>query len=268
MTAEKNTTRPVAVRFKDVSFSYGTHPVLTDVSFHIHHGDFMALVGPNGSGKTTILKLLLNLVKPDTGRVTLFEGIPSANRDKIGYVPQHADYDSAFPITVLEVVRMGRLKSLSRILTAEDLKAVQEAMKISGVSELAGRPYSALSGGERRRVMVARALASSPLLLILDEPYTNMDIESEARLYKTLESLKGSTTVIIVTHDPAFVSALTDRVLCVGEQAGTGNARTVVLHSTEPSADAPYQLYGGKAARVRHSEKLNETSCCEEVKKR
>ncbi len=267
MSTDDRIRRPVAVRFQDVSFSYGTHPVLTGVNFHIHHGDFIALVGPNGSGKTTILKLLLNLEKPGTGRITLFEGIPAANRDSIGYVPQHADYDSAFPITVHEVVRMGRLKPLSRSFTAEDMKAVQNAMKISGVSELAGRPYSALSGGERRRVMVARALASSPLLLILDEPYTNMDTESEARLYKTLESLKVNTTVIIVTHDPAFVSALTDRVLCVGEQAGTGNARTVVLHRTEPSADAPYQLYGGKAARVLHSETLRETSCCEEVKK-
>ncbi|HPS58607.1 MAG TPA: metal ABC transporter ATP-binding protein [Spirochaetota bacterium] len=268
MIADNKIKRPVAVRFKDVSFSYGPMQVLTDVNFHIHHGDFIALVGPNGSGKTTILKLLLNLEKPDSGRITLFEGIPSGSRDHIGYVPQHADYDSAFPITVREVVRMGRLKSLSRRFSRDDEKSVLEAMNLSGISDLAGRSYSALSGGERRRVMVARALASSPLLLILDEPYANMDMESEDRLYKTLETLKGNTTVIIVTHDPAFVSSLTDMVLCVGEQTAAGCARTVVLHRTEPSSDTPYTLYGGKAARVRHNEKLTDASCCQEVKKK
>ncbi len=268
MFADMKTNRQVTVRFEEVSFSYGTQPVLTNVNFHIHHGEFIALVGPNGSGKTTILKLLLNLEKPHSGKITIFEGISSASRDKIGYVPQHSDYDSAFPITVLEVVRMGRLKSLSRKFSTDDEKQVHTAMELCEISDLAHRSYSALSGGQRRRVMVARALASSPLLLILDEPYANMDSESETRLYNTLESLKGNTTVIIVTHDPAFVSSLTDRVLCVGEHTGPGPARTVVLHRTEPSADTPYTLYGGKAARIRHSEKLNATSCCDgEVKK-
>ena len=258
---------PVAVRFDNVSFSYGASPVIENVNFHLHHGDFIALVGPNGSGKTTLLKLLLNLVKPDAGRITLFEGIPGGSRDHIGYVPQHADYDPVFPITVKEVVRMGRLKSVSRKFSADDEKAVGEAMELAEISDLAGRPYSALSGGQRRRVMVARALAATPLLLILDEPSANMDNESEKRLFKTLGSLKGHTTILIVTHDPAFVSSLTDIVLCVGERMNEGRAHTVVFHQTEPAADAPFGLYGGRAVRVRHDKRLNDSFCCGEVKK-
>jgi zinc transport system ATP-binding protein len=163
---------------------------------------------------------------------------------------------------------MGHLKSLSRKFFADDEKQARTAMELCGISDIAHRSYSALSGGQRRRVMVARALASSPLLLILDEPYANMDSKSETLLYNTLESLKGNTTIIIVTHDPAFVSSLTDRVLCVTEHAGRGPAKTVVLHRTEPSADTPYTLYGGRAARILHDEKLNITSCCDgEMKK-
>ncbi|PKL18148.1 MAG: ABC transporter ATP-binding protein [Spirochaetae bacterium HGW-Spirochaetae-5] len=267
MITEKSHSGPVAIRFNHVSFAYGSSPVLEDVNFHIHQGDFSALVGPNGSGKTTILKLLLNLERPDSGRITLFEGLAGFKRDRIGYVPQHAGYDPAFPITVKEVVRMGRLKSFSRKFRSVDEEAVTEAMERAGISELSGQPYQSLSGGQRRRVLVARALASRPLLLILDEPTANMDAESEERLFGTLGSLKGSTTILIVTHDQSFVSSLTDIVLCVGDRLKTGTARTVVRHRTEPAADAPPDLFGGKAVRVRHDVALNDTFCCREVKK-
>lgn len=267
MHEEKSHGMPVAVRFEHVSFSYGSIPVLEDVNFHIHQGDFSVLVGPNGSGKTTILKLLLNLERPDSGRITLFGGLSGVRSDRIGYVPQHAGYDPAFPITVKEVVRMGRLKSLSRSFDKEDEEAVNEAMNRADISELAGRPYQSLSGGQRRRVLVARALAARPMLLILDEPTANMDTESEERLFGTLGVLKGSTTILIVTHDQAFVSALTDVVLCVGDRTKAGQARTVVRHSTEPAADAPPDLYGGRAVRVKHDETLNDNCCCGENKK-
>jgi len=267
MIAEKSHSGAVAVRFEHVSFSYGSLPVLEDVNFHIHQGDFSVLVGPNGSGKTTILKLLLNLERPDSGTISLFGGVPGFKLDRIGYVPQHAGYDPAFPITVKEVVRMGRLKSLSRRYKAEDEDAVCDAMERAGISDLASRPYQSLSGGQRRRVLVARALSSRPMLLILDEPTANMDVESEERLFGTLGSLKGSTTILIVTHDQSFVSSLTDVVLCVGDRFKSGQARTVVRHRTEPAADAPPDLFGGKAVRVRHDETLNDNLCCGDNKK-
>jgi zinc transport system ATP-binding protein len=198
-----------------VSFSYDKAKVLDKVSFHLHQGEFVSLVGQNGAGKTTILKLILGIERPDSGTIELFgENAPRA-QDKIGYVPQYASFDKAFPISVREVVKMGRLHALSKKYTAEDKNAVIEALERAGIADLADRPYNALSGGERRRTLVARALASKPLTLILDEPTANMDIESEDRLFRVLGSLKGNTTILIVTHDRDFVSPLVDRVLCM-----------------------------------------------------
>ncbi len=261
---DKIRSGPVAIRFENVSFSYDSVPVLDAVNFHVHQGEFVALVGPNGSGKTTVLKLLLGLERPYRGTIDVFPEMDGAGRDRIGYVPQHASYDPTFPISVKEVVRMGRLKSGSRTYDAEDEAAVVEAMARAEIADLAARPYSALSGGQRRRVLVARALASRPLLLVLDEPTANMDAESEERLFRTLGLLKGSTTILIVTHDVGFVSSLTDIVFCVGDRTADGKARTVVRHRTEPAENAPPDLYGGHAVKVRHDEDLPDSFCCGE----
>lgn len=245
---------PVVLEFDSVSFSYGDIRVFDHIAFHVHRGEFVALVGPNGAGKSTALKLVLGLLKPSSGEVRLFGGAEGDSRSRIGYVPQHADYDSAFPITVREVVLMGRLKPLSRKRVKADREAAESAMEKTGVLDLADRPYSALSGGQRRRVLVARALASEPELLILDEPTANMDAESESRLFDTLGALKGNTTVLIVTHDSFFVSSLIDVVLCISER-GTDcrdAAHPLHRHTTIP-AEAPLGRFGGSAARVLHN---------------
>jgi zinc transport system ATP-binding protein len=135
-------------------------------------------------------------------------------------------------------------------------------MRQADIQDLADRPYSALSGGQRRRVLVARALAARPQLLILDEPTANMDAESEGRLFKTLGELKGNTTVLIVTHDTGFVSALTDRVLCVGDRNGRTEGRQVVQHRATPAEHAPPELFGGEALKVLHDEELPGDGCC------
>ena len=260
-----NTVDPAhrtALRFRDVSFSYENVPVLEKASFHIHEGEFVALVGPNGAGKSTVIKLMLGLEQPGCGVVEIFHGTPASARDRIGYVPQHAGYDPTFPISVREVVRMGRLRSVSRRYTPDDDKAVSLAMEQAGIADLSSRPYSALSGGQRRRVLVARALAAQPSLLILDEPTANMDAESEARLFGTLKGLKGETTIFIVTHDTGFVSALTDRVLCVGDRAALGKGRMVVQHKAEPAENAPPDLFGGAVLKVLHDVELSDDNCC------
>ncbi|MDR1566291.1 MAG: metal ABC transporter ATP-binding protein, partial [Treponema sp.] len=188
----------IALRFDKVSFSYNGNRVLEEASFHIHQGEFVALVGPNGSGKTTVLKLLLGLEIPQKGSVEIFgKQVPSRGSEGIGYVPQQPQLDRAFPVTVAEVVRMGRFRGLSRKYGPADKAAVEEAMAQAEITDLASRPYSDLSGGQRRRVLAARALASKPGILILDEPTANMDTESEERLYKTLGKLKGGTTILI-----------------------------------------------------------------------
>lgn len=257
----QGTAKPVVLRFDSVSFSYRDVPVIHEASFHLHEGEFAALVGPNGSGKTTILKLLLGLERPSSGSIALFGGPLAEGRSLVGYVPQHAGFDPSFPISVREVVRMGRLAPLARRSSGEDA-AVERALEVADVADLAARPYGALSGGQRRRVMVARALAGEPRLLVLDEPTANMDAESERRLFATLGALKGSTTILIVTHDTGFVSSLTDSVLCVGDRGEGSAARGIVRHRVEPSTDAPADLYGGHALKVLHGENVADAACC------
>jgi zinc transport system ATP-binding protein len=239
--------RTIALRFDSVSFSYGELKVLDKASFHIHQGEFIALVGPNGSGKTTVLKLLLGLERPQAGAVQVFG---TGGREGLGYVPQQAPFDRAFPIRVREVVKMGRLRPYSRRFSAGDQAAVEDAMEQAEVADLAERPYAKLSGGQRRRVLVARALAAKPVILILDEPAANMDSESEDRLFNTLGKLKGHTTILIVTHDPDFVSVLTDRVLCLGNRGGEYG---IVQHRTETGE--------GPRSRVIHSESIPADRC-------
>jgi len=235
----------IALRFDRVSFSYGNVRVFEKASFHIHQGEFVALTGPNGSGKTTALKLLLGLETPQAGKIELFGGSSLRQSGRVGYVPQQTNSDRAFPISVREVVKMGRLNSSSRFYSGQDKTAVEEALEQAGITDLAGRPFNALSGGQRRRALVARALASliknnsgtgiaEPGLLVLDEPTANMDAESEDRLFATLGKLKGDTTILIVTHDRDFVSSMVDRVLCMDKDshsaAEPGDEYTVVQH--------------------------------------
>jgi len=250
----------VAISFSDVGFSHKDMEVLHDTSFHVHSGEFVALVGPNGSGKTTILRLIMGLARPSAGSIRVLGKSPDLVRSSIGYVPQYMNFDAAFPISVEEVVRMGRLEGLSRGCMESACADVDTALELAAVDDLRKRPYSALSGGQRRRVLVARALASAPRLLILDEPTANMDAESEKRLYAVLGNLKGKTTVLIATHDTAFVSALTDVVLCVGEREGKG--RGVVRHASGPADHIPADLYGGHALRVLHDTELPDDVCC------
>ena len=258
----------VALHFDDVRFSYGSIAVLEGASFHIHEGEFAALLGPNGSGKTTILRLLLALLKPDSGRISVFGAPPEEARQIIGYVPQAVVFDPAFPISVEEVVRMGRLRGSRGRYRPGDRVAALRAMEEAGVAGLGKRPYNALSGGQRRRVLVARALAAEPKLLILDEPTSNMDSESEALLYKSLGALKGRATILIVTHDTGFVSDLTDSVLCVGDRKGRRGS--VVHHPAAPAGEGlPPTSFGGGALRVLHDAELPEDGCfCEKEEAR
>jgi zinc transport system ATP-binding protein len=256
---------PVAVRFDGVSFSYRDQVVLDGARFHIHEGEFAALVGPNGAGKTTVLKLLLGLARPVSGSIEVFGKSPEAARAEVGYVPQLASFDSAFPIAVREVVRMGRLRGGNQRYVPEDDHAVDRALAAADVADLAGRHYSALSGGQRRRVLVARALAAEPRLLLLDEPTANMDEESEGRLFSVLGSQKGRTTILIVTHDTGFVSALTDSVFCVGDR---GAGRSIVRHGSAPADHVVSAQYGGPALQVLHDTELPDDACCEGRKRR
>jgi zinc transport system ATP-binding protein len=215
------------------------------------------MVGPNGSGKTTVLKLLFGLEMPDSGSIEIF-GVAYGTKKRdcnLAYVPQQPPSDYMFPITVHDIVRMGLLRPLNGY-SKED-ESITEAMEKTGIIDLAARPYRSLSGGQRRRTLVARALAAKPELLVLDEPTANMDSESEKRLYETLGMYKGKTTILIVTHDTEFVTSLTDRVLCLGD------GRKVVQHRVENDASVRHAGSAPLYGRVLHGENISADECCE-----
>jgi len=217
----------IAIHFHDVAFAFDKTPVLSNASFHIACGRFAAIVGPNGAGKSTLLKLMLGLIKPHKGKILVLGHDPSYASLDLGYVPQHSSYDPAFPIRVSDVVRMGLVHGMAA--RKHNREAVEQAMEATAITGLANRSFNALSGGQRRRVLLARALVCNPSLLLLDEPTANLDTESEDRLFQILEGYKGKKTMVLVSHDSDFVSALTDMVLCVGTRELPG---AVVYHRT------------------------------------
>jgi zinc transport system ATP-binding protein len=256
-------SKELVVRFDSVSFSYGDVQVIEKASFHIHKGEFVSMVGPNGSGKTTVIKLLFGLETPGSGSIEIFGNTYTDKKRNVmqnanlAYVPQMPPADKKFPITARDIVRMGLLRPLKGYSSVN--AAVDEAMERAGIAELSGKQYGSLSGGQKRRALVARALAANPQFLVLDEPTANMDSDSETRLYETLAFYKGKTTILIVTHDTEFVSSLTDRVLCLGD-----GSRSIVQHRVDYN-DHNISHEGSEKrydARVLHSENLPEDGCC------
>ncbi len=229
-----------------VSFRYpGGPPVLEDVDLTITAGDFLGIVGPNGGGKTTLLKLLLGLLKPRRGTVRVFGRRPSAVRHRIGYVPQHAGIDPTVPANALDVVLMGRLHGASwgPRFAAADVEAALAALARTGTAELARRPIAAMSGGQRQRVLIARALAADAELLLLDEPTTGVDLHMEREVVELLERLNETLPIVMVSHDVALVSAVLGRVACVNRRLSLHAAR-------ELSPDGLAELYDGRMAAV------------------
>jgi len=204
----------------NLSFSYNGEAVLEKVKLAINKDDFVWIVGPNGGGKTTLLKLILGLLKPKTGRIEVLGMTPQKARRFVGYMPQFVSLDSQFPVNVMDVVLMGRLGNGEGVgpYRRSDREVAAEALQKVGLFEFRFRPFSSLSGGQQRRLLIARALASQPEILILDEPTANLDFRAEKELYELLQKLNENLTVILVSHDPAFVSDFVKRVICVNRE--------------------------------------------------
>jgi zinc transport system ATP-binding protein len=240
-------TEAPAIELRELSFSYDGAPIVENANLTVRCGEFVTVVGPNGGGKTTLLRLVLGLLEPDSGSVTVFGCRPEESKPRMGYVPQYSDIDPSFPATVLDVVLMGRL-GRTRLLgsyTRSDLDGAMEAISDVELAEHSRRPFSRLSGGQRQRALIARALASQPDILLLDEPTASLDIAMEQELYEILLRLKERLTLLLVSHDLAFVSGFTDTVACVN--------RTVVVHTTsEVTPELINALYGRDVRFVRH----------------
>ena len=239
------------ITVENLSFAYNSTPVLKDVNLQVREREFVWVVGPNGGGKTTLLKLILGLLQPDKGTIRVFGQPPEKGRKFIGYMSQSVSLDRQFPVTVRDVVRMGRLGNNVRRpgLGRQDNRACQKALEAVGMEEYSGESFSALSGGQHRRVLIARALAGEPKILMLDEPTANLDLIAEKELYDILRELNRSLTIILVSHDPAFVSDFVKRVVCVN--------RKVHEHPTA-AVDGSYigEFYGGMRRMVRHDRRI------------
>ena len=206
------TDTPV-IEVRNVSFSYQATPVLEDVNLTIYDRESVCMVGPNGGGKTTLLRLLLGQLRPTQGEILIFGQPPEQARLRLGYMPQRSEYDPLFPVTVMDVVLMGRLgqPGLRGWLGwhgAGDRRAAREALEQVHMADAAQRPFIALSGGQRQRVLIARALCCQPELLLLDEPTANVDSLVEARLFDELRQLGQRMTIVLVSHDLGFVTNL------------------------------------------------------------
>jgi len=240
-------SKRAAIEFFDVDFAYGDSPVLEGVSLRVEAGDFWALLGPNGGGKSTLLKLALGLLEPDRGRIQVFGKTPSKARPRIGYVPQFATFPRDFPLAVQQVVVQGRLQAQNwwRLMGKAHKAAAMESLDRTGIAHLAKRPIGALSGGQLQRVLIARALAAEPELLLLDEPTAHVDTDGEASFFDLLAGLRKQMAIVMVSHDVGLVSGHVDRIACLN--------RTLVWHGAVPLNEGVLaQLYGSSAHLVDH----------------
>ena len=208
------------IEVKDVWFFYNGIPVLQEVNLTVRRGDFVALLGPNGGGKTTLLKLMLGLLKPERGAILVFGESPRESSHRIGYMPQHLHFNQGFPISVLDVVLMGKLRpglGWSRY-SQKDKMAAQQALERVEMEEFANRRVGELSGGQQQRVFIARALVDEPEVLFLDEPTTSVDTKHQTDLFDILKELNKTVTIIVVSHDIGIVSSHVKSVACVNQQ--------------------------------------------------
>ncbi len=191
--------KQVVISVRDVSFSYGSHEVLKDINLEVFEGDYIAVIGPNGGGKTTFTKLLLGLLQPQKGTIRIFGKPVLEARTEIGYLPQYINFNMDMPLTVFDIVLQGRLRPGKLFYSKEDKAIAAKQLEKMKITHLQNRKIKELSGGQRQRVLLARALAKEPKILILDEPTASIDPEGQKEIYALLKEL--DQTKIIVSHD-------------------------------------------------------------------
>jgi zinc transport system ATP-binding protein len=247
--------QPPVVELQEVTFSYGAAPVLERIELQVTEGEFLGIIGPNAGGKSTLLKLILGLLEPQSGSIRVLESQPQEARNLLGYVPQYPSFPRDFPITVEQAVLLGRIGTrLQRSwlgalspggYTKADHLAARQALLEVEADDLAHRQIGSLSGGQLQRVLLARALVGEPNILILDEPTANIDQRLESDIFDLLKRLNARMTILVVSHDLAFVSSYVTRVACVN--------RTLICHHTDAIDGQMIQdLYGENVRMVAH----------------
>lgn len=235
------------IQLDNVSFAYARIPVLKNITLAIGEEEFLGIVGPNAGGKSTLLKLILGLLKPDSGTITVMGKSPEQGRSRIGYVPQYPTFPRDFPIHVQDMVLLGRLGDTRWYgsYLKQDREIARQVMEAVEIMDIRYRPIGSLSGGQLQRVLIARALTCKPDILILDEPTANIDMRVEEDIFGVLKKYNEHMTIIVVSHDIGFISGYVDRVACLNQ--------TLVCHITdEISGKTIEELYGAPVRMIHH----------------
>lgn len=210
--------RKEIIKLEKVTFSYDKKEFLTDINLPIYNDDFLGIIGPNGGGKTTLLKLILGVIKPQKGKITIFGKSPQESRKEVGYLSQFKDIDFDFPITAYEVVLLSRVgNKLFKRYSKEDKVATKKVMEQLNIWEFKDKKLNELSGGQKQRVFVARAIANNPKVLILDEPMSNLDMHIQEEFYKILKELNKRIAIVIVDHDFDMLSKYAKEIVCINK---------------------------------------------------
>lgn len=208
--------RPPLISLHNVNFSRDGRDILTDINLTVDRGDFVAITGPNGGGKTTLIRLILGLLEPSSGKVYYYDadGNPTDNLPGQGYLPQKNSVDSHFPITVRQVIASGLL-AIRNLTKEEKEEKIERALELTRLTDLASRPIGRLSGGQLQRTLFGRAIVSEPPVLILDEPLSYLDIDFETKLYEIMSELSKKATVLLISHQMDQIGAMANRHIIV-----------------------------------------------------
>ena len=232
------------VRLEDVWVRFNGAPVLDGIDLSVDGNDFLGIIGPNGGGKTTLLKVILGLIEPDRGKAIVLGEPPERTRKWVGYVPQHNMFDRDFPISVWDVVlmgRYGRVGLFKRHGRVDRIKA-RDALAMVGMLDHKDRRIGALSGGEQQRALIARALAGEPRLLLLDEPTASVDPAVQTEFYELLERLKKRMAIVLVSHDLSAVSVYVDKIACLNRQLHYHGSKEIGPEVLEATYKCPVQM--------------------------
>lgn len=234
------------IHIDNIVAGYDNKIVLHDVSLDIWENDFLGIIGPNGGGKTTLLKIILGLLKPKSGSVRYFDGEKEVSSLKIGYLPQMNKIDKKFPISVREVVLSGLMaeKPRFRDFTAEQKQRAEEVIAQMGLQELAKRAIGDLSGGQLQRVLLGRSMVSRPKVLILDEPNSYVDKRFESHFYNLLEEISKESSIILVSHDIGTVLSMVKNIACVNETLHYHSGADISAEWLENKYACPIELVG------------------------
>jgi len=240
------------IEVNNLTVKYDNVIALDNINIKIKKGEFLGIIGPNGGGKTTLLKSLLGLIKPNTGQVKINDNRP------IGYVPQFSNFDRSFPIKVLDVILLGKLEGKIKFLHRfknTDIKKAEEIMHSLGIYKFRNRQISQLSGGQLQKVLIARALIMEPEIMILDEPTASLDANSKTEIYNLLKKLNQDKTIIVVSHDVGVINSYIDTVACLNKNMHYHGDDTKLSKKTlENVYGCPVELiaHGNTPHRVLH----------------